>query len=151
MRVIVSRAEEVIPADPRDDPEDRHEVIQRLSQQFAWSYLGEQGRRIQAVLEGISTEDEQAQFEAWERYLREQLAFPFEAGVSELEKQGPLKIEDRVKVTGIEGVDELSGVMVQVSKKGFRGELPLYNLEVEDEDSHQYQPVDDYLTWFMNR
>jgi tetratricopeptide (TPR) repeat protein len=143
-------AEEVIRADPRDDPEDRGEVIWRLSERFAWSYLGEQGRRIQAILEGISTEDERAQMEAWEGYLREQLAFPFEAEVAEEQEQGALQLDDRVKVVGIEGIDDLSGVLVQVRKKGYRGALPLCDLEVSDEDLPQFQPVDDYLAWYMS-
>jgi tetratricopeptide (TPR) repeat protein len=144
-------AEDVVRVDPRDNPQDRHEVIRRLSERFAWSYLGEQGRRIQAVLEGISPEDEGAQVEAWARYLREQLAFPFEAEVAEEQEQGPLQVEDRVKVVGIEGIDDLYGVLVRVRKKGYRGVLPLSDLEVSDEDLPQFQPVDDYLTWFMSR
>ena len=93
-------AEELIPAEPREEQLDRLEVIWRLSRPFLWEQMGEQGQRIQAVLEGISNEDELAQIQAWENYLREQLTFPFEAEFME-QGQGPLKLGDREKEMGL--------------------------------------------------
>lgn len=142
-------AEEVVPAEPRDEPGDRNLAIWEIYNTLSWSDYGEQGERIQAVLETAPNGDERAQFEAWERYLRQRLAFPFEAEVTEPQDEEPLEVEERVKVLGIEGSDDLAGVLVQVSKQGYRGVLPLCDLDVTDEHSPQFEPVDDYLTWYF--
>ena len=141
-------AEEIIPAEPRDKPLDRLEVIWSLSRPFLWERMSEQGQRIQSVLEGISNEDEWAQIQAWEKYLREQITFPFEATIIE-QGQGSLKLGDRVKVIGIDEVDEFFGVLVQIKTLGDRDVLPLHLL-LPDEGLPQFQPVNDYVTWFMN-
>ena len=36
-------------------------------------------------------------------------------------------------------------------KKGYRGAVPLYDLDVTDEDAPKFQPVDDYQTWYENQ
>jgi tetratricopeptide (TPR) repeat protein len=144
-------ANRVVPAGPRDEPVDRDEIIARLSSQYAWSYLGEQGDRIQAVLEGTSAKDRRRQLAAWERYLQEQLEFPFKAEVAEEQDQEHLQVEDVVEVLGIKGAHSLYGILVEVRKKGYRGAVPLYDLDVQDEDAPQFQPVDDYQTWFENQ
>lgn len=142
-------AEEVLPAEPRDDPEDRHAVIPQLLERFAWSYLDEQGERIQDVVAGLPAGDLRAHFDAWERYLQAHLEFPFEAEIAEPREREHLQVEDLVQVHGLEGIDDVYGVLVEVSKQGYRDVVPLYDLEVIDEDLPQAEPVDDYLTWFM--
>lgn len=79
------------------------------------------------------------------------MTFPFEAVITEPLEIGPSKWEEKIYILGLEGVDDFYGVLVQVSKEGYENIVPLYDLEVEQEDLPQYQPIDDYLTWIMNR
>jgi hypothetical protein len=83
--------------------------------------------------------------------LQEQLEFPFKAEVAEEQDQEHLQVEDVVEVLGIKGAHSLYGILVEVRKKGYRGAVPLYDLDVQDEDAPQFQPVDDYQTWFENQ
>jgi hypothetical protein len=46
-------------------------------------------------------EGEMEELEAWQRYLKENLSFPFEARVSEYQEKGRLRQGDRVKVREI--------------------------------------------------
>jgi hypothetical protein len=143
--------DEVEPAEPRDIQADGDRVRDKLSDKFAWSYLGEQGRRIRQVLMGVDTEDDMAMLDAWEEYLAENLSFPFEAEVDEYQEKGPLQAGDRVKVTGIGLVDDLYGVIVDLRRGRRKYAFHLCDLAVIDERSPNHQIVDDYRTWFANR
>lgn len=57
---------EVEPATARDTEEDVEDALDELESQTDWLHLGEEGRRIQAVLNGIDRDDEIALVEAWE-------------------------------------------------------------------------------------
>ena len=142
---------EVEAALPRDSGADVAGVADALSDKFAWSYLGEQGRRIRQVLMGVDAEDDMDMLGAWEEYLEENLSFPFEAEVDEYQERGPLQAGDHVKVTEIGLVDDLYGVIVDLRRGRRKYAFPLCDLRVIDEHSPNYQIVDDYRTWFANR
>ncbi len=145
------KASDVALTTPRDTEEDVAQVVEELSRKFAWSWLGEEGSRINHILSGIDPRDEMALFRAWETYLKEHLSFPFEAEIFEPQRRGPLGAGDRVKVLGISLVADLYGIIVEVRRGRRKYELPLCDLEVVDEDSPNYQPVSDYSLWFANR
>lgn len=136
---------------PRDTEADVIQTVQALSREFAWTWLGEEGKRINRILKGINPKDEMALFRAWETYLSEHLDFPFEAEISEYQRRGPLQMEDRVNVLEISLVANLYGVIVAVRHGRRKYDLPLCDLEVMDEDSPNRQPVSDYSLWFANR
>ena len=148
---IVLAANEVAPARVRDAPADVTRVVEELSDKFAWSYLGEEGRRIGKVLADIGPDDTIAALKAWVDYLEEHLAFPFEAEIDEYQSRGPLQAGDRVKVTGIGLVDDLYGLIVDLRLGRRKYAFPLCDLEVIDKRSPQYQLVHDYRVWFANR
>lgn len=144
--------EEVEPAQARDSLEDVEATVEALDEAHSWSFLGEAGQRIQTVLADVSDYDDEAAFKAWEKYLGQTLAFPFEAEVAEnAEDEGPLQVGDVVSVSSLAGSEDLYGVMASVrrQRKGFV--LPLCDLEVKDKNSANYQPVNDYVVWFANR
>jgi hypothetical protein len=148
---IVLAAKEVELTTPRDTEEDVAKAVAELATEYAWSYLGEQGKRIRQALVSVDPDHEMAALEAWEEYLEEHLAFPFVAKVDEWQDRGPLQAGDRVKVTGIGLVDDLYGIIVDLKHGRRKYAFPLCDLEVVDEDSPNYQIIRDYRVWFANR
>jgi hypothetical protein len=144
-------ASEVEPATPRDTEKDVARIIETLSQKHAWSWLGEEGKRIGKILAGVDPDDEMACLHAWEDHLGRRLVFPFEAEIAEFQSRGPLQAGDRVKVTGVALVDDLYGVIVDLRLGRRKYALPLCDLEVVDQGSSNYQLVRDYAVWFANR
>jgi hypothetical protein len=144
-------AEEVERAEPRDTQEDVDAIIQELSAEHAWDYLGKQGQRIHQVLKDIDEDDELEAFEAWHKYLETRLKLPFEAEISETQERGPLRFGDRVKVISFEGVYDLYGILVnvQVDHQGYV--FPLCDLKAADKKSINYGVTDNYTVWFANR
>lgn len=136
---------------PRDSEEDVEEVIEFLENKHSWSFLGEEGKRIQAVLAKAEDSSEWAAFGAWEDHFEKVLKFPFEAEVSEWQERGPLRSGDKVKVGGLEGSEDLYGVLVSLRHGRNKYVFPLCDLEVIDKSSSNYQPVKDYAVWFANR
>jgi len=144
-------AQEVELTSARDTEEDVTQAISELARRHAWSYLGEQGKRIGKVLAGVDEDDEMGALYAWEEHLSNSLAFPFEAKVAEYQERGPLQAGDRVKVTGIGLVDDLYGIIVDLRRGRRKYAFPLCDLEVTDKRSPNYQIVRDYAVWFANR
>jgi hypothetical protein len=66
-------AEEVELSESRDTKEETEEVVKKILKTHSWSWLGEEGKRIQKVLTGIDEEDEMEAFKAWERYFEKKL------------------------------------------------------------------------------
>ena len=60
-----------------------------LGARTTWLHLGEQGKRIRKVVEGIDADDDMAAFSAWEQFLKQHLVFPFDATVFEHWMWGP--------------------------------------------------------------
>lgn len=143
--------EDVERADARDTPEQARATADEISSRLVWSGLGEEGRRIRKVLEGVDTEDETAVLDAWERYLRKKLRFPFKARVAEWQEDGDLEEGDQVSVQGIEDISDHYGIIVAVRQVHDYYEFPLADLEVAGKKSPNYQPVKDYCIWFANQ
>jgi hypothetical protein len=144
-------AGEVERAAPRDGAQDAERVAEGLARQHAWSYLGEQGRRIDQILAGVDPDDEMACLHAWKDHLAEKLACPFEAEVYEYQDRGPLQAGDRLQVTGISLVDDLYGLIVDVWRGRRKYAFPLCDLDVVEEKAPNHQLVQDYRVWFANR
>ena len=143
--------EDVEQTEARDTPEQVRAAADELSSQLIWTGLGEEGRRIQKVLEGVDTEDETAVLEAWGRYLRKRIKFPFKARVAEWQEGGDLRQGDQVSVQGIEDIAGRYGIIVEVRRGHDYNAFPLADLEVAGKKSPNYQPVNDYCIWFANR
>ncbi|MBN2211055.1 MAG: hypothetical protein JW709_06625 [Sedimentisphaerales bacterium] len=138
--------DEIEPASPRDAEKTADEVRKEMEGEMYWLGEGEEGERILKVISGA--EDE---VEAWDDYLMDTLQFPFDAEVSEFQEEGPLNDGDQVRVTGIEDLDDLYGILVNVNCGRKRFVFPLCDLTVLDKKSPNYLPVKDYCVWFANR
>jgi hypothetical protein len=143
-------AREVQLTTPRDTEKDVAEVIERLRGEHAWEGLGEEGRRIRAVLSGVDPDDDWGAFEAWAAHLRKELRFPFDARVSEFQERGPLREGDRVTALEITGLDGLYCVLVEIKHEGRTYQFPLCDLEAIDRKSPNYRRLKDYAIWFAN-
>ena len=148
---MMLEAREVELTKPRDTKETVSRVTDELRNQYAWSWLGDEGKRVGKILAGVDPDDEMAILHAWEDHLSHYLAFPFEACNSEYQDRGPLQAGNRVKVTRIGLVDDLYGVIVDVRHSRLKYAFPLCDLEVSAERSPNHQLVQDYAVWFANR
>ena len=142
--------EDVENAEPRDTQTDVDKIIEMLSAEHNWDYLGKQGRRIHKVLQDIDEDDELEAFESWHEYLEAHLKLPFDAVVSEFQDRGPLQAGDMVKVIGFEGLEDLYGVLVNIKARGNPYVFPLCDLKTANERSTNFPLTDDYAVWFAN-
>jgi hypothetical protein len=144
-------SEEVEPAKCRDNEEDVENIVEEISKNHSWSWLGKGGRRIQKVLTDVDEEDEIEALEAWKNYLEKVLTFPFDVEVSEYQEKGPLQSGDKVSVKKISVVDDLYGIIVELRHGHKKYDFPLCDLKCIASNSLNYQPVKDYCVWFANR
>ena len=84
---------------------------------------------------------------AWIEYLQENLSFPFEAEVHLYSYSEVLKSGDIVKVTGIEGIIDLYGMIMNVKKERRKYVVPLAELNPVDANSPNSGMLDAYLEW----
>lgn len=136
---------------PRDEPWDAKKAQNELSALHGWASLGEQGKRIQAVLGKSVLDGEWAEMLAWDDYLQRHLSFPFKAKVFDSQGRSPLRIGDRLSVLSIEDTDESYGVIVECRKGRKQYYFPLADLKAVDRKSPNYPLVDDFGVWFSNR
>ncbi len=136
--------EEIERAEPRDTQDDVDALIEELSAEHAWDYLGKQGQRIRQVLYEVDEDDEMEAFKAWQKYLETHLKLPFEAEVSEMQERGTLQAGDRGTVMGLEGVQDMYGVLVNIEARGSAYVFPLCDLTAANQKSHQFVLTDDY-------
>lgn len=138
-------------APARDSEDDAEETLDELENLYRYSFLGEEGRRMNAVLRGVDSDDEMARFKAWARHLQQTLKFPFEAEVVEFQERGRLRTGDILQVLRIEMVDDHYGVIVHCRRRREEIHAPLADLECTNQRSANYDPVKDYAVWFANR
>jgi hypothetical protein len=136
---------------PQDTEEDVAAIIEQIESQHRWSYLGEEGKGIQAVLAEVDPDDEMAALVAWEEHLQKVLSFPFEAVVDEFQERGPLRAGDKVTVQSIVHVEGLYGILVKLKSKRRRYDFPLCDLEATEPNSSNYRFLREYVVWFANR
>src|SRR6266849_1156482 len=109
--------EEVEPAVARDTEDDVAAATAELESQTSWLYLGgQQGKRIQAIVNQSEGHDEFAAFRSWHTYLEEHLVFPFVATVEEYQR-GPVRQGARVSVRAITLLDDTYGTIVALKHK----------------------------------
>jgi hypothetical protein len=143
--------QELESAEARDTPADVRQAVDELTKRHAWDWLGEEGKLVREVLQGIDPDDEFASMGAWYDYMEEHLTFPFEAEIDEFQERSPLQSGDRVRVYGLTDADEFYGVIVRLRKGREKYHFPLCDLEALDEDSENYAIIRSYRVWFANR
>jgi hypothetical protein len=56
-----------------------------------------------------------------------------------------------MEIVGLDGEDEMMGIIVKAKEKGQIGQVPLCDLEVKRKTDRNYWPVREYVVWFANR
>lgn len=143
--------EDVELTEARDIETRTERVRAELHAKFAWHYLGEEGREISRILEGIKPDDERKLYNRWGEYLSATLTFPFKAEVTEVQERGPLRDGDMLVVHEIESSEDMYGLIAKVTKGRKTYYFPLCDLTVADEKSPNHDPVQLYAVWFANR
>lgn len=143
--------DEVELAAARDSEKDVAATIKEIESRSNWLYLGgEQGKRIQQIVNRAHSRDEWEVFRAWHAYLKEHLVFPFAAVVGE-DSSGPIRAGERVTVLGIVSLDDPYGTIVSVKHRLDVYDFPLCDLEATVANDETRELVDDYAVWFANR
>lgn len=143
--------EDIELAEARDVKVRTERVRNEIGAKFAWHHLGEEGREISRILDGVAPDDELRLYDRWGEHLSATLTFPFQAEVTEFQERGPLRGGDMLVVHGIESSEDLYGLIVKVTKGRKTYYFPLCDLAVADEKSPNHDPVQLYAVWFANR
>ena len=143
--------EELESATPRDTFKKAQEFADKFRDKHAHNDGSPTGEIIATVIDG--DEDIYEALDKWKDYLSKNLKFPFNAVVSNSER-GALRDGQKIVVQRIydkhfEGAD-MYGLLVNVSHNGQKYQLPMCNLDVEDEMSDNYTTVEAYSEWFVN-
>jgi len=142
LKLLVPRIEiEYVKASP--------DILRFIEMKRAEKLYEEQERRVDEFVRKCSSEDDMEIEEAWQNYLEEHMQFPFEAEI--VDDPGPLEVGDIIKVTAIEGSDDLYGIIVKVKMGRKQYSFPLCLLEPVEKENNNFQLVDDYNFWFCNR
>ncbi|AOY76718.1 calcium-binding protein [Clostridium formicaceticum] len=115
-----------------------------------WEIDSEQDKRIYEVLKDIKSDDYMVALEKWEQILKERLEFPFEVEVVDSDSH-IIQVGNKLRVHGIEMIDDLHGIIVTVRKGRKKYAFELCLLEVLEDNAEMKQLVDDYSVWFANR
>ena len=149
--VMVLFESDIEMSDSRDTLEDVKKMQEAISEKYYWSYLGEDGLRIDAVLEGTDRNDEKMCFERWIKHFEGSLILPCKAEVSESEENEQIKEGTIVEISNLSGLDDRFGILAAITFAGVNYEFPLCDLDVTDKKSANYQNINDYTVWFANR
>lgn len=145
-------ATELVPAVARDTEADVAATIAQLEPLYNWLYLGgEQGKRVQEIINSAPDRNELTILRTWHNHLKEHLKLPFRAVVSEYDEPGPVREGDRVTVMQIMRLDNTYGTIVSVKHKSGSHQFALCDLKATDTDTQTEELVDDYSVWFANR
>jgi len=96
----------------------------------------------------------------WLTWLAKNLVFPFKVTREEdmddaAFRQGAsprlFQVGHTFEVLGLDGEDEMMGIIVEAKEKGQIGHLPLADLEVKPKTDKNYWPVREYVVWVANR
>jgi hypothetical protein len=144
-------ASEVEPTTPRDSAAAVLPIQPGHSAALRWMFVGEPGGEASDALADEDGDDFADTLEAWEEYLEDMLTFPFEVVVAEPQDKGPFHLGDQLKVRSIGLVDDLYGIIVDVTVGRRKYAIPLSEVRVADDESPNFQPVENYRDWFANR
>ena len=142
---------EVSLAAPRDTPQEAQAVYEEIMRHHAWDYLADLNPGIGQLLGSLGETDTMTVLNAWKDHLENVLRFPFKARREEAFERSPVAVGKIVEVLGIAQVDDHYGLLANVMLDRRAYTIPLCDLEATDDDSPNYQPLNDYVVWFANR
>ena len=136
---------------PRDKKRDTEQAQDKLAFEHHWDSFGDQGARIVKVLADVDQQDIMQCLQKWVEYLDKELSFPIAAIVAESADDRLIRYGDKVLIKKLSTINDLYGIIASIRLDGKHYEYPLCDLDVIDEQTTNFQLIDDYLTWFGNR
>lgn len=136
---------------PKDDMENVRRTQEELSNEYYWTSFGEAGKRISKILGKVNPEDEMECLQAWVEHLDQELTFPVEAIAMDSEANVYIKQGNKMKIIAMSHFEEMYGIIASVRIGRKKYGYPLCVMEVADNTSSNFQPIEDYRTWFANR
>jgi ribosomal protein L24 len=139
----------------RDSREEVAEAFGELQKQSEWLHLGEQGKRIHAVLsnadslDAYANEEDQA-LDTWASFLKANLSFPFAATIEDAPFFTPPAFDAGIEVKGISDLADRYGLIAEIRSKEGNHAFSLSFLEARDKSSKNWQVLMDYVVWFAN-
>jgi hypothetical protein len=135
----------------RDSEKDTDKIRNELENRFGWIGMGEEGIRIQAVVNSAINSSDREIMKTWRKYLEKHLKFPFESVVEEYQGKSPIRQGDKLRIFGIKLVDDHHGVIVLCKSEHSRFDIPLADIAAVDEKTDNARHLNDYRVWFANR
>ena len=135
-------------ATPRDTFEEATTFAEFWDDKHAFNDGSEEGAIIMKVV-GEEKEMFKA-LEKWQRYLTENLKFPFEVTVVDSDNKA-VKEGQTGTVTGFsaKAIDEDDGLMVKIKVRGVGVPHPLCDLSASEDDDSNWIHVEAYTGWFV--
>jgi hypothetical protein len=136
------------PTKPRDSYHRVERVQARISADHFWPLIPSAGKRIAEFMKTLDPNDDRSIFASWQEYLAVRIGMPFETCIERNSTGCPALKGDFVTVISLSQYDTLTGVLVQARYKNQVIQIPLANLIVLNENSPNYNLVDDYKLWY---
>jgi hypothetical protein len=147
---ICLKSHEIQIAVRRDTEEDLRTIRKKIQAKHYWDYLGASGKIINQVL-SMESDDHLTAFNAWGKYLDQNLSLPFDAEISEPLSSGLLKQGDKIRIHSITGNEDPYGVIAEIKLERKIYHFPLFDIEPLDKNSLNSRLLDAYRNWFGNR
>jgi len=135
----------------RDSKKDTDKIHNEIENRFGWIGMGEEGIRIQAVVNSAKNSSDREIMKTWGNYLEKHLKFPFESVVEGYHGKLPIRQGDKLRIFSIKLVDDDYGVIVSCKSGNSRFDIPLADIAAVDENSDNAHHIHDYRVWFANR
>lgn len=145
---ILMGVESLHPAAARDTVDKADWERSRALSEYYWSQMGETGNRICSIFNAFDAE-EGSVLQAWEKFLKQNLTLPFTATMKKRKKHSA-KGNQPVVVHDLNGSEETYGntALVEINQQWIV--LPITDIQVP-RGSSNYEVLEDYKFWFVNR
>jgi hypothetical protein len=147
---ICLKSHEIQIAVRRDTEEDLRTIRKKIKAKHYWDYLGASGKIINQVL-SMESDDHLTAFNAWGKYLDQNLSLPFDAEISKHQNSGLLKQGDKITIHSITGNEDPYGVIAEIKLERKIYHFPLFDIESLDKSSLNSRLLDTYRNWFADR
>ncbi len=135
----------------RDTEKNLKQIQKIISENNYWASFGEEGERIEKILKNVNPENEWKCFLAWKKYMEKNLKFPFDAIADFSVDNLNDKQDNKLIVKKISTVLDFYGVIAKGKINNQIIEFPIFDIEVADEKSKNFEIINDYQVWFSNR
>jgi Calcium binding len=137
---------DLLPATQRGTEADRLAVVDQLEDEYMWADMGDQGKRIKAVVDSCENDDDLVQ--TWFEYLEDNIKLPLKATFIG-DSMHQLHHGAEVIIYGIEDANDVYGVIGAATYQKRRIQVPLCDIEILEPDATN-QALSDYIVWFAN-